>query len=167
MVERDRIYGTKFKFTGIFDFKAFYNFVYGWLKEYKYQLIEEKSYSEKIKPDGKEIEIHWEARKKISDYFRFLIKLDWLVLGMTTVEVEREGVKVKLNKGAIEIVITGYLEKDYENRWETNAFSKFLRGIYDRYIIRSRIESYEDEIVEEIDELNAQCKSYLSLEGRK
>jgi len=167
MVERERVYGSKFKFTGFFDFKAFYNFVYSWLSEYKYQIIEEKTYSEKIKPEGKEIEIHWEARKKISDYFRFFLKLDWLVLGMTTVEVEREGVKTKMNRGTIEIVITGYLEKDYEHRWETNAFSKFLRGLYDRYIIRGRIESYEDEIMTEVDELNAQCKSYLALEAAR
>jgi len=67
----------------------------------------------------------------------------------------------------IEIKVTGFLEKDYEHRWETTASAKFMRGIYDRYIIRSRIESYEYKIVEEVDELVAQAKSYLEVEGVK
>ena len=84
---------------------------------------------------------------------------------MSNIEVERNGAKIKTNKGRIEIKITGFLEKDYEHRWEVTPISKFLRGIYDRYIIRSRIESYEYKIIEEVDELVAQSKSYLELEG--
>jgi len=167
MVERVRIYGNKFKFVGIFDLSAFYNFVYTWLQENKFVIIEEKTYTEKVKPNGKEVEIHWEARKKVSDYIRFLVKLDWLVLGMTNVEVDDNGAKIKMNKASIEIMFTGYLEKDYEHRWETTAVSKFLRGLYDRYIIRSSLENYEEQIMTEVDELNAQCKSYLSLEGKR
>jgi len=167
MVEVDRVYESKFKFTGIFDFKQFYNFVYLWLRDYRYQLIEERNYSEKIKPEGKEIEIHWFAKRKISDYFRFMLKVDWLILGMTTVEVQKGDVKIKMNKGILEIKITAYIEKDYEHRWETSQFSKFLRGLYDRYVIRSRIESYEEKIMMEVDEMVAQCKSYLAIEGVK
>jgi hypothetical protein len=167
MVERLRVYGNKFKFVGVFDLNAFYNFVYMWLQENKYVIIEEKGYTEKIKPNGKEVEIHWECRKKVSDYFRFMLKLDWLVLGMTTVEVEENGQKIKMNKGSLEIIFTGYLEKDYEHRWETSAVSKFLRGLYDRYVVRGVIEQYEEQVMMEVDEVNAQCKSYLSLEGRK
>lgn len=165
MVEVDRVYESKFKFEGTFDFKETYNFVYKWLNDYGYILIQEKNYVEKIKPEGKEVEITWEAKKKVSDYFRLFLRLNWLITGMTNVEIERNGVKIKTNKGRIEIKITGFLEKDYEHRWEVTSISKFLRGIYDRYIIRSRIESYEDKIREEVDELVAQSKSYLELEG--
>lgn len=165
MVEIDRVYESKFKFTGIFDFKQFYNFVYSWLRDYRYQIIEERTYSEKIKPEGKEIEIQWVAKRKISDYFRFLLKINWLILGMTTVEVQKGDVKVKMNKGQIELKITAYLEKDYEHRWETSQVSKFMRGLYDRYVIRSRIENYEEKIMTEVDELVAQAKSYLAIEG--
>lgn len=167
MVEIDRVYESKFKFTGIFDFKETYNFLYKWLNDYGYILIQEKNYVEKITPEGKIVEIKWEAKKKVSDYFRFFLKIDWLVTGMTNVEAERNGVRVKMNKGNVEIKTTGFLEKDYEHRWEVSAASKFLRGIYDRYIIRSRIESYERKIIEEVDELVAQGKSYLELEGRR
>jgi hypothetical protein len=42
-----------------------------------------------------------------------------------------------------------------------------LRGVYDRYIIKSRIDSYAGKIMEEVDELVAQAKSYLEMEGRR
>ena len=167
MVEVDKVYESKFKFTGIFDFKAFYNFVYQWLVDYRYPIIEERSYTEKIKPEGKEVEIHWFARRKISDYFRFLLKVDWLILGMTAVEVQKGNIKTKMNKGVIEVKVTGYLEKDYEHRWEASGVSKFLRVLYDRYVIRSRVEQYEEKVMMEVDELVAQAKAYLALEGIK
>lgn len=166
MAEKDQIFSGKTKYTGIWDFKETYRFVYDWFIDKGYK-IKEKGYSEKIKPDGKEIEIKWEAKRKISDYFRFVIKADWLILKMVEVEVEKEGKKIKMNKGYIELKFTAILEKDYEHRWENNAFIKFLRGVYDRYIIRGRIDKYEDEILDEVDEVIAQSKSFLTIEGRQ
>lgn len=167
MVEVDKIYESKVKFEGLFDFKALYNFVHKWLSTYGYGIIEEKSYTEKIKPEGKEIEIIWNARKTVSDYFRFLFKITWRIFGMVSVEAQQGNVKIKLNKGNVEIGIAGFLEKDYESRWESSPVNKFMRGIYDKYIIKSRIESYEGKIMEEVDEMVAQAKSYLEMEGRR
>lgn len=167
MVETDRIYESKVKFDGIFDFRALYNFVSKWLSTYGYGVVEEKSYSEKIKAEGKEIEVIWNARKSVSDYFRFLLKINFRTLGMSSVEVQKGEVKLKLNKGSVEIATTGFLEKDYESRWESSPFTKFLRGVYDRYIIKSRVESYTGKIMEEVDELCAQLKSYLEMEGKR
>jgi hypothetical protein len=167
MVEVDKIYESKVKFDGLFDFKALYNFVHKWLSTYGYSVIEEKSYTEKIKPEGKEIEVIWQARKWISDYFRFLMKITFRVFGMVSVEAQQGNVKIKLNKGYIHIEIASFIEKDYESRWESSPVLKFMRGIYDRYIIKSRVESYEEKIMEEVDELSAQAKSYLEMEGKR
>ncbi len=166
MAEKDKIFSGKTKYTGIWDFKQTYNFLYEWFTDKGYK-IKEKGYSEKIKADGKEIEIHWEAKRKISDYFRFVIKADWLILGMTETEVQKEGVKMKMNKGYLEIKFSAILEKDYEHRWENTAFIKFLRGLYDRYIIKGRITDYEDKILEEVDEVIAQMKSFVTIEGKQ
>lgn len=166
MVEKDQIYAEKVKYTGIWDFKKIYRFVWDWFTDAGYQ-ITEKGYTEKIKPEGKELEIKWEAKRKISDYFRFVIKANWLILGMTEVEVQKEGAKVKMNKGYVEIKFVAILEKDYEHRWENNAFVKFLRGVYDRYIIKARIDKYEASLLGEVDEVIAQAKSFLAIEGKQ
>jgi hypothetical protein len=166
MAEKDKIYSSKIKQTNVFDFKETYRFVYDWLVDNGYSVTEE-SYSEKVGAGGKEIEISWSAKRKISDYFRFIISIDWRILGMTDTEVQKQGKKVKMNKGQIEIKVSGTLEKDYEDRWENNPLFKFLRGVYDRYIIKSRVESYEDKLSGDAEELIAQIKSWLALEGKR
>ncbi|MEK6820148.1 MAG: hypothetical protein AABX71_00365 [Nanoarchaeota archaeon] len=166
MVEKDLVFTGKVKQKGIFAFKELYKFCYVWLVDKEYWVVE-KGYTEKIGAEGKDIEVHWEATRKISDYFRFYLKIDWMILGMKNVEVEKNGVKVGMNKGYPEIKITAILEKDYEHRWENKAVLKFLRGLYDRYIIRARIEKYEDQIHEEGDEFLAQVKSFLAIEGTR
>ncbi len=166
MAEKDQIFSGKMRYTGIWDFKEVYRFVYTWFIDKGYKILE-KGYSEKIKPDGKEIEVHWEAKRKISDYFRFVIKADWLILGMTDTEVQKDNARMKMNKGYLEVKFTAVLEKDYEHRWENSGFLKFLRGVYDRYIIKSRIDDYESKILEETDEIIAQTKSFLAIEGKQ
>ena len=165
MVEKDTVSSGKIKNTGIFDFKEFYRFCYTWLIDEGYFLVE-KAYSEKFTPAGKELEIEWDARKKISDYFRFYLKIKWRILGMNDVEVEENGKKLKMNKGYVEIKADAVLEKDYEAKWEANALSKFLRGVYDRYIIRTRIDDYEGKVHFQADEFLAQAKAFLALEGK-
>ena len=166
MVEVSPVYEGKVVHNGIFDFKSLYNFLYDWFSHYNYTVIEQK-YSEKIKPDGKEVEILWLCLRKISDYFRFRIKVRIFILGLAGVEAVRDGVKVKRDKGEIEIKFTSFLERDYEHKWEVNPITKFFRGIYDKYVIKSRLESYEDAIFAEVDEAIAQVKSFLALEGRR
>ena len=166
MSEKDVIFSGKIRHVGIFDFKETYRFIYDWLVDKEYR-VEEKKYSEKITPGGKEIEIEWNCSRKVSDYFRFIIKVSWRIVGMKNVEVQKDGAKVGMNKGDIEIKFSAILEKDYEHRWENSGFLKFLRGVYDRYIIKGRIENYEDKISNDVDELIAQAKSWFALEGKK
>ncbi len=165
MAEKDTLYQGKIKQGGIFSFKDFYSFTYDWLRDEGYDLIE-KSYSEKVKGDSKELKIKWEAERDISDYFRFVIQMDWFIIGMKDVEVQKEGKKVKMNSGLLEIKFKAILVRDYENRWEDRPIWKFLKGVYDRYIIRARIEDYENKILEELNELIDQCKSFLALEAK-
>ena len=69
--------------------------------------------------------------------------MSWKILGMKSIEVQRDGKKVKMNSGVVEIKFSAVLVKDYENRWEDAPVWKFLRGVYDKYLIRGRIEDYE------------------------
>lgn len=167
MAEQDKVFEGKVKQTGLFNYKDFYTFAYKWLVDEGYK-VDEKVYSEKVGGGGaKEVDIEWECKKKVSDYFRFVLKAKWKILGMTTVEAEDPNTKktTKLEKGQVEIKVAAILEKDYEHRWENTAFLKFMRAVYDKYLIRGRIEDYEKKIFGESDEFIAQLKAFLSLEG--
>lgn len=166
MAELTLVYEGKVAHSGIFDFKEVYKFLYDWLTSYEYVVIEKK-YSEKIRPEGKEIDIEWLCLRKISDYFRNRIKITFKIVKLVSVEVMREGIKVKRDKGDFEVKFSAFLERDYEHKWEANPITKFLRGIYDKYIIKGTIDMYEDRLGSEIDEMIAQAKAYLALEGKR
>jgi hypothetical protein len=167
MAEKDVLFGTKVKHSGTFDFKGVYNLLYTWLVDQGYDL-NEKSYKETIGSGGaKDIEIDWEATRKVSDYFKFMLSMKWVINGMVAQEVELDGVKQKINKGQFELGIKSVLLKDYEEKWTKSPFVKFLRGVYDKYIIKERVEQYEGKLIAELDEFVAQCKSFLSLTGRR
>lgn len=166
MVEIDTVYSGKVKHSGIFSFSELYEFLYDWVNDEGYK-VKEKKYSEKILGDIKTVEIEWSVEKKISDYFKFQIKMQWLITGLKKIEVKKEDKKVTMNSGTVEIKFKAILQKDYEARWENNPFWKFWRGVYDKYIIRSRIDEYEDKIEEELLDLIAQTKAFLALEARR
>lgn len=164
-MERDRVFSGKVKQKGIFNFKELYEFLYDYLMDENYDVFEDK-YIEKIEGESKNAEIKWTAIKEISDYFRFEITLYWFVGGMKKIKVKKEDREVTMDSGSIEVKFEAVLVKDYENRWESNAFLKFSRGIYDRYIIRTRIDDSELKLFQEVNELTAQTKSFLALEGQ-
>lgn len=166
MAEKDKITVEKVKRSGIFDFKDVYQFAYRWLTGEDYDVHEEK-YIEEAQPDAKKIEIKWVAEKKISDYFKIELKLEWRIIGMKDVEVEQEGKRIKTNKGTFEVKITGTLIKDYEGTWDGNPTGKFLRGIYEKWIIEGRIRQYEAKVFGEVEDLAEQMKAYLTVEGLK
>lgn len=162
MAEKDRITEMKVKHSGLFDFREAYSFLYTLLTDMGYG-VEEKVYSEKTKGDQKDIEITWAAKRSVSDYFRFEMKVDFRIMRMVNVDVTKDGVKASVNKGDFEVKIGAFLERDYESRWENTAFLRFLRGIYDKYVIKSTREGYEDKVYGEAEGLTQQLKAYLAL----
>ena len=162
MAEKDKVAGGNLTHAGIFDLKDLYIFFRTWLQDQRYD-VAEKKYSEKIRAGGKELEIQWDVSREISDYFKYSWTINYLVLGLTKQEVNG----MKLDKGEVRIKIDAFLEKDYESKWQSHPFVKFLRDVYDRYVIKSRIEDYEDRLTEEVDEAITQLKTFLSLEVRR
>lgn len=167
MSEKDVIFSSKVKYTGIVNFAEFYKFCYDWLTEETQLLLSEDKYVEKLSGDSKNIDIIWSAFRKITDYFKFDAKVTFKVLGLTKVEITEGGKKISTNKGSIEISIKGTLTRDYKGKFETNAFNKFLRSIYEKWIIMGRIDQMEEKIIGDCDEFLGQAKAYLDLEGKR
>lgn len=167
MAEKEEVFSSTIKYQGIFSFKELYKFCYEWLTQEADLELMEKKYSEKIAGDSKEVKIEWSGKKKITDYFQFEAGVKFVIRGLTQVELEQKGVKTRTNSGEIKISMTGTLHKDYQGKFETSAYKKFLRGIYQKWIIPSSIEEYTGNIVKECDEFLDQTKSFLDLEGKR
>ena len=167
MAEKDTIFSSSLKYKGIFSFQDFYKFCYDWLVEETGLDVAETKYVEKLTGDSKNIDVEWTGEKKVTDYFKFEIKVDFEIIGLTKVEVMQNGVKVNTNKGSVKVKVKGILVRDYDGKFEKDAIRKFLRSIYEKWIITSRIDQMEGKLVEACDEFLGQAKAYLDLEGKR
>ncbi|MBI3623645.1 hypothetical protein HY212_06230 [Candidatus Pacearchaeota archaeon] len=163
----ETVFSSRIRYSGIFTFKDFYQFCYDWLVEESELEIKETKYSEKLVGESKNIEVEWEGTKKITDYFKFKVKVAFKVEGLTKIEMNQEGTKTSTNKGKIDIGIKGILIRDYEGKFEKSAFNKFWRDVYEKWVIPSRIEDLQGKLAGYCDEFLAQAKAWLDLEGRK
>ena len=167
MVVKENIFSSVVKYEGIFSFKEFYKFCYEWLVEQINLNVIEDQYSEKLVADKKELEIKWTGVRKLTDYFKFETKVTFRILKMKEVEVVQGKVKIKTNQGVIKITMKSNLIRDWQGKFERSAYRKFLREIYDKWVITGRIEQIEDKIIGDSDEFLAQAKAWLDLEGKK
>lgn len=166
MAEKDDVFGSKIKFVGLFDFKEFYAFCYEWLSLETGLTVVEEEYSEKLKGNMKDIEVKWVAFTKASDYFKYEIKIEFKLIAITEVEIVKDGVKMKMNKGEIGMKVKGILIKDYDGKFETNATMKVWRGIYEKWVISQRVKSFEDKLVGKCADFIGEAKAFLDLSGR-
>jgi hypothetical protein len=164
MSEKLNVVNQTIKKKGHFNFKDLYEFCFLWLKENGYE-VAEREYTEKD-TGAKEVIIRWEAEKKVTDYFKWDIDMKWHILQMTDAKVERNGKQEETNKGQLKIVVKADVVTDYEGRWEPKPFQKFIRGVYDRYIIKSRSDQQEIDLEVRASKLISDIKSFLELSDK-
>ncbi|MAH07158.1 hypothetical protein CMI38_02825 [Candidatus Pacearchaeota archaeon] len=164
MAEKDSVFKGKVKHQGPFGFKDFYEFLFGVFMDEGFNVFESK-YEEVNKGNSKDIHINWEAIKNVSKYFQFKIEIEYLILRMEKIKIKKDGQEISTESGSLEIKFKAVLIKDPDSEWD-NTFMKKLREIYDKHIIRSRIEEHEEELSEKINEIISIMKSYLAIEGQ-
>jgi hypothetical protein len=162
MAEEEVVFSTNIKYKGIFNFNKLYKFCNKWLKDSGYAIFEEKAYEETKKP-GKEKKsrIDWKCTKKITDYFKYELGVDFHP-DVEKIKAKRGRKKKDMDKGVVSIGIKGKLIYDYEGEWE-GSILKFLRGIYDYFIIRGKVSRYKQKLKKECLELARQVKGFLAI----
>jgi hypothetical protein len=166
MAEKEQIIRERFANSGLFDFKSFYNFAHSFLLEEKYGVVEDR-YTEKVSGDKRDMEILWVATRFFSDYFKVEIKIRLQIDGMTEVEVEMDGVKKKMNKGSIRGDIKGLLVKDPDSVWEMNPINRFMRDVYNKYVIPVRVLNMEQRVKRDVTLFKDEMKAFLDLSGQR
>lgn len=167
MAEKDKVFSSKIKYNGVFNFGEFYKFCFEWLRDEVGLDMVEGKYAEKLSGDSKNIDVEWSGSRKMTDYFKMEVGVAFRIIGLTNVELTDGNHKIKTNKGSIEVSIKGTLVKDYNSKFEKSAFQKMLRGVYEKTVIPSRVGEYSDKVLKDCDEFLAQAKAYLDLEGKK
>jgi hypothetical protein len=129
--------------------------------------VNEERYGEKVSGNARDINFEWKAMKILSDYFKIEHTIRAEITGLTDVEVEIDGKKKKMNKGRIAMEIKGALLKDPESKWDSHPTTRLLREIYDKYIIRGRVDAMEMKVADDVRAFKDQLKAFLELTGKR
>ena len=149
-------------YEGLFSVKEVYKMMAEWLEEKGYDQKEVKNI-ESVTPDGKYIEIEIQPWKKFTDYIKSMIRVRMVFSEIKEVEVEKDGVKVKLNQGKAHFVIDGYLQTDYESRWEEKPMFILVRTLFDKYFYQPFMTGYRGHLKENVMDLHGRLKGFLNL----
>ncbi|MEM4336391.1 MAG: hypothetical protein QXG86_00090 [Candidatus Woesearchaeota archaeon] len=159
------------KYEDVFSLQSLYKMIREWLIANEYASNKkdekmEKFYLEKHSGGAKELWIWWRTSKipHGSKYFKYVLNIDYHVLGMKDVEIMHKGMKIKVNKGEVEILINCYLETEAEFQLKESL----LRGIANMFrkkIYRKEIEQHKKDLESEMFSLQHDIKQFLELKG--
>ncbi len=152
----------KIKAASVFDMNELYESMSRWFEHKGYEW-KELRYKRTDNPNGSvTTEIGWECTKKIDDYVKFVVTMGAQIV-LTDVEVNLpNNAKKKMNKGSIESKFTAYLQKDV-GIWEKKALGHLLGLIYEKILIRKRLEEYEKAMFAEINTFFDEVRLYLQI----
>jgi hypothetical protein len=169
----------RIKYKDVFDLKAFYESLHEWLLEKNWTdpdkaLIDtwENFYGERIAANGmREIWIQWrpikfagsELKGTGSKYINYYLDFDFHCLAITNTEIVRNGKKIKLNKGEVELKIRAYLETTYEKELRKYGLIKPFIELFNRKIYKGEIDLHKKELYQESYELQNFIKQWFKL----
>ena len=151
----------KLEYKGLFDVNNLFRLIDSWLFERNFEKRTNKNF-EQSTPKGKFIEWEIASWKKISDYQRFIIKLRMLIYNLNKVEAVKDKKKTKLGNARIIMYFDGYLESDYEHRWDERPLFIFFRTLYDKFIYRIYTERFEQRLTNDVHHLYNHVESFLN-----
>jgi hypothetical protein len=152
----------RLNYSGIFNLQELYKMIDGWLYEKGYDKYEKKN-EEQVLETGRKIEVEIRPWKKTTDYAKNEIRLRIFVDNMTDIEVDRDGKKIKMHKGDIQMIFDAFLETDYEHRWENKPMYYFMRTIVDKYVFKIYTEKFVGNLTADTRDLHQRIKSFLNL----
>jgi hypothetical protein len=146
----------------LFDIDEIYKHAHDWLDWRKFDIVEKK-YKQKMDSGGREIKIEWECTRDIDEYTQFEIDVKWSMYGINDVKMKHENKDIKLQSGNIVIEITVYLVMDYNAKWETSRFNKFMKAFYEKYLYANETERLKSDLWKMGWDFYNEMKAYLNL----
>lgn len=153
---------VKLTYEGLFDLNGLYRLIDGFFYEKNWDKFE-KMNQEMLTPTGKHIRLELWPLKNVTDYYRNHIKIRANFVDVVKVEVEKDGAKIKLDKGRVMFIFDCYVESDRYGNWRKKPFLWFIRTMMDRYIFKEHYLKVQSWLMSDFDELYTRIKSFLNV----
>ena len=161
-IPKDRLHKVfepmRVKYKDIFSLRNFYKSFREYLLEYNWMDVEDKTehwesyYYERIDRKGaKEIWIRWRCYKPAQEGagINFYLDFDWHCVALTDAEVIKNGNKVKVNKGEVEIYFKAYIEEAYKIGFAKNPFLSQIKSLFSKRLYHHQLEQRKKELYQE------------------
>ncbi len=153
------------RYNGIFDFDKLYRDMAAWFGKNGFELQEDNYKHKTPMPIGCEQEIKWKGWLKTNEYARYWIHVHFHIWDLQDIEVVKDGVKKKMSKGKLFIILSIQLDLDYSNRFKGKS-GILLQNLLRNYIMKKTIEnSWQDELVYRMYKLHEVIKESLGMES--
>ena len=163
MGERRKVVDTRtLSYSGLFDGKEIYKLVKEEIASLGYDFWLEREHNEKTGKNGKQVELAYLPKLKISDYIELQLGISILYKNLKRTSVKYKGKNIKVDEGDLEISFEGYIHSDYFNRWEDKADFLFIRTIMDKFIFKTYYGKYEKVLEKHIKDLFNHIREYLN-----
>ncbi|MDO8628531.1 MAG: hypothetical protein Q7R56_02145 [Nanoarchaeota archaeon] len=144
------------------DLDELYKRMWRWFEMMGYA-PKETEYREATDGSGAQsMEIRWECTREVDKLCSYIVRIDFFLLGVKEVEVDKAGIKSKLMKGNFEILVVGLI--DYAADYNTPFLAK-LKLLYQKYVLFDRWERQEKDFRIEVNALVAEIKTFFGLYG--
>ena len=167
----------RIKFKDIFFMKGLFEDMKEYLLEHDWSSVDmngeiehkehwETMYLERGLPNGSvERWIYWRLQKYPvqNSYYRWHLDIDWHNVALSETEVMRDGKKLKVNKGEVEVKVWTYLELDYKGEWSKHPILKIFSAIFPNRIMKEDFEDHKRELYREAYNLGAYIKRWMKL----
>ncbi|MFH0701595.1 MAG: hypothetical protein V2A62_04110 [Candidatus Woesearchaeota archaeon] len=159
------------KYKDVFELKAFYEAMHEWLMHYGWTDVDDKAdhwetaYIERIDRNGnREIHFNWRTFKPAEGGpFNYYLDLNFHVLGLSNVEVVKDGIKLKVQKGEIEMHYQALVEKTYEKDLKKNKLISPFLNLFNKRVYRQEYEERKKELYQELYMMQNFIKQWFKL----
>tara|TARA_Y100000034_G_C6886083_1_gene406910 strand:+ start:1577 stop:2227 length:651 start_codon:yes stop_codon:yes gene_type:complete len=168
---------ARVKYKDVFDLKMFYDTLHEWLLEYEWKDIGddldhwETFYGEILGPGGfkNSMLITWKMWKNAagdrgySDSFKFYLDVYFRCIAIKKIEVIKDGKKMNVNKGEVEMKIHAYIEEEYKDKFYNTPMLKPFMNLFSNRVYRKTVKQYEKALYQETQAFLNFIKQYLKL----
>jgi len=154
--------GKSLSYEGVFSIKDLYKTIDTWFKDRGYDKQEVKNW-EDVSENEKQIVLEIIPYKKVSDYARIDIRVFMIFSRLSEIDIERNGIRSKMNKGRAEFYFDAYVVTDYENKWQTRPIFFFIKNIIEKFIYRAYTTNYDSEAIRDCTDIENEIRSFLNM----
>ena len=142
----------KLEYKGVFSVRDLFRMFTRWYKEKPYEKGGDYV-SEQHTSRGKYLEYNYYPWMKQTDMVRKFMKIRMLVYDLKKVDIMVDGKKKKRDHARIILYIDGFLEYDYEMRWQHTPLLQFFRTLYIKFFYKRYTKFFEKIMIDDSHEL--------------